>query len=127
MRCRSLGRWGGMSRLPDTSAITMLADGAKWLWEEQRKHQTRAHGVLDIPLVGQVGQVEHFHQGGRVKAHQESCHGLRVLLHPHIVVGEDGVLLTGQWSEVGLPRRLASVCRCGRHQSDKPGFFCTEW
>ena len=26
----------------------MLADGAKWLWEEQRKHLTHAEGVLDI-------------------------------------------------------------------------------
>ena len=39
--CKRLG-------LPDTSAITMLADGAKWLWEEQRKHLTHADGVLDI-------------------------------------------------------------------------------
>ncbi len=39
--CQRLG-------LPDTSAITMLADGAKWLWEEQRKHLTHADGVLDI-------------------------------------------------------------------------------
>ena len=40
-RCKRLG-------LPDTSAITMLADGAKWLWEELRKHLTHADGVLDI-------------------------------------------------------------------------------
>lgn len=39
--CKRLG-------LPDTSAITMLADGAKWLWEEQRKHLTHADGVLDV-------------------------------------------------------------------------------
>jgi hypothetical protein len=39
--CKRLG-------LPDTSAVTMLADGAKWLWEEQRKHLTHADGVLDI-------------------------------------------------------------------------------
>gem|GEM_PF-6056595 len=34
--------------LADTSAITMLADGAKWLWEECRKPLTQADGVLDI-------------------------------------------------------------------------------
>ena len=39
--CKRLGR-------PDTSAITMLADGAKWLWKELRKHLTHADGVLDI-------------------------------------------------------------------------------
>lgn len=39
--CRRLG-------LLDTSSMTMLAGGAKWLWEEQRKHLTHADGVLDI-------------------------------------------------------------------------------
>jgi len=34
--------------LPDASAITVLADGAKWIWEEQRKHLHGADGVLDI-------------------------------------------------------------------------------
>ena len=40
--------WRKRLGLADTSAITMLADGAKWLWEEQRKHLTHADGVLDI-------------------------------------------------------------------------------
>ncbi len=39
--CKRLG-------LQDTSAITVLADGAKWIWEEQRKHLIGAEGVLDI-------------------------------------------------------------------------------
>lgn len=44
------GRWNawcGRLGLLDTSVITMLADGAKWLWEEQRQHLTEAEGVLD--------------------------------------------------------------------------------
>ena len=40
--------WRTRLGLADTSAVTMLADGAKWLWEEQRKHLTHADGVLDI-------------------------------------------------------------------------------
>ena len=40
--------WRKRLGLADTSAITMLADGAKWLWEEQRKHLTHADGVLDV-------------------------------------------------------------------------------
>lgn len=40
--------WRKRLGLADTSSITMLADGAKWLWEEQRKHLTHADGVLDI-------------------------------------------------------------------------------
>jgi hypothetical protein len=44
-------RWKASRRrlgLPDASAITVLADGAKWIWEEQRKHLHGADGVLDI-------------------------------------------------------------------------------
>ena len=40
--------WCQRLKLLDTSAISVLADGAKWIWEEQRKHLTLANGVLDI-------------------------------------------------------------------------------
>lgn len=40
--------WRERLGLADNSSITMLSDGAKWLWEEQRKHLTLADGVLDI-------------------------------------------------------------------------------
>lgn len=40
--------WRKRLRLDDASAITVLADGAKWIWEEQRKHLGGAAGVLDI-------------------------------------------------------------------------------
>ena len=40
--------WRKRLGLPDPSAITVLADGAKWIWEEQRKHLRTAEGVLDI-------------------------------------------------------------------------------
>ena len=40
--------WAKRLGLADISAITQLADGAKWIWEEQRKHLTQADGVLDI-------------------------------------------------------------------------------
>jgi hypothetical protein len=40
--------WRKRLGLPDTSAITVLADGAKWIWEEQRKHLRDAEGVLDV-------------------------------------------------------------------------------
>lgn len=52
--------WRKRLGLVDTSAITMLADGAKWLWEEQRKHLTHADGVLDIFHV-----LEHLTATGR--------------------------------------------------------------
>lgn len=40
--------WRKRLGLPDASAITLLADGAKWIWEEQRKHLSHADGVLDV-------------------------------------------------------------------------------
>jgi len=40
--------WRKRLGLPDASAITVLADGAKWIWEEQRQHLHGADGVLDI-------------------------------------------------------------------------------
>jgi hypothetical protein len=51
-------RWKAWARrlgLFDSSNITLLADGAKWIWEEQRKHLTYAVGVLDI-----YHNLEHF-------------------------------------------------------------------
>ena len=44
----------------DISNITLLADGAKWIWEEKRKHLTHANGVLDI-----FHNLEHFAAAGR--------------------------------------------------------------
>ena len=40
--------WRKRLGLPDASAISVLADGAKWIWEEQRKHLPGAEGVLDV-------------------------------------------------------------------------------
>ena len=56
-------RWNAWSRrlgLFDTSRITLLADGAKWIWEEKRKHLTQAGGVLDI-----FHNLEHFAAASR--------------------------------------------------------------
>ncbi|MEZ6054474.1 MAG: hypothetical protein R3C02_24315 [Planctomycetaceae bacterium] len=47
--------------MADTSAITVLADGARSIWEEQRKHLRDAEGVLDIFHV-----LEHVAQTGKV-------------------------------------------------------------
>jgi hypothetical protein len=50
--CQQFGaRWGAWRKrlgLADTSAVTVLADGAKWIWEQQREHLRDAEGVLDI-------------------------------------------------------------------------------
>jgi len=53
--------WRKRLGLADTSAITVLADGAKWIWEEQRKHLRDADGVLDI-----FHALEHIAATGKV-------------------------------------------------------------
>jgi hypothetical protein len=40
--------WRKRLGLADTSAVSVLADGAKWIWEEQRQHLRDAEGVLDV-------------------------------------------------------------------------------
>ncbi|MEZ5944345.1 MAG: hypothetical protein R3C18_23400 [Planctomycetaceae bacterium] len=40
--------WRKRLGLVDTSAITVVADGAKWIWQQQRQHLPEADGVLDI-------------------------------------------------------------------------------
>lgn len=69
--------WRKRLGLADTSAITVLADGAKWIWEEQRKHLRDADGVLDIFHV-----LEHIAQTAKVlhadpKACEQWCGEVR--------------------------------------------------
>lgn len=52
--------WRSRLGLPDASAITVLADGARWIWEEQVKHLRGSDGVLDI-----FHALEHVYEAGR--------------------------------------------------------------
>lgn len=60
---QSFGRrwhaWRKRLGLADTSAVTVLADGAKWIWEEQRRHLPHAEGLLDV-----YHALEHAAQAG---------------------------------------------------------------
>jgi hypothetical protein len=42
------GRWAGRLGIRDTAKISVLADGASWIWEEAAMHFAGATGVLDI-------------------------------------------------------------------------------
>ena len=57
--------WRKRLGLVDPTAITVLADGAKWIWEEQIKQMPGADGVLDV-----FHALEHVHQAGR-ELHEE--------------------------------------------------------
>ena len=44
-------RWNAWAKrldIRDTSALMVLADGAKWIWEEARQNLVGSQGVLDI-------------------------------------------------------------------------------
>ncbi len=41
-------QWARRLGILDTSNVTVLADGAKWIWEEQQNHLRGASGVLDV-------------------------------------------------------------------------------
>lgn len=42
------GRWAQRLKIRDTSQISVLADGARWIWEETAMHLAGASEVLDI-------------------------------------------------------------------------------
>jgi hypothetical protein len=40
--------WAQRLHIRDTSTVTVLADGAKWIWEEARRNLVGSQGVLDV-------------------------------------------------------------------------------
>jgi hypothetical protein len=66
------GWWRMAARLglPDTSAITVLADGAKWIWNQLAEHLPGVVGVLDIYHASEhLWAAAHAHFGeGRAEA-----------------------------------------------------------
>ncbi len=54
-------QWARRLGILDTSVVTVLADGAKWIWEEQQTHLRGASGVLDI-----YHAIEHIAETSRV-------------------------------------------------------------
>lgn len=80
--CRRLG-------ILDTSNITMLADGAKCIWEEQLKHLPAAEGMLDI-----FHAVEHIAETARTvfgEGTMEATQWLDAVRSIVLAKGEPGV------------------------------------
>lgn len=80
--------WRKRLGLADTSAVTVLADGARWIWEEQGKHLRDADGVLDIFHV-----LEHIAATGKIlhsetAPYQQWCKQARDIL---LKTGYDGI------------------------------------
>lgn len=58
------GRWAQRLGIRDTSQVSVLADGARWIWEETSMHLAGATEVLDI-----------YHALQRVSATAKQLHG----------------------------------------------------
>ena len=76
-------QWARRLGILDTSNVTVLADGAKWIWEEQLNHLRGADGVLDV-----YHAVEHLADAARglfgdgtEEASQWLDESRRILLH----------------------------------------------
>ncbi len=76
--------WRKRLGLGDLSNVTVLADGAKWIWEEQRKHLTHAEGVLDV-----------FHALEHVAATSKELYGETPAATAWTDVGRAALLSTG--------------------------------
>lgn len=75
--------WRKRLGLLDASAITVLADGAKWIWEQQHQHLHGAQGVLDVfhalQHIAALGGVLHPDDPGAATAWLDEAR--RTLLH----------------------------------------------
>jgi hypothetical protein len=94
-------RWKQWTRrlgILDTSNVTVLADGAKWIWEEQQKHLRGATGVLDI-----IHAIEHIAETSRDVFGAETNEALEWLDEGR------GILIAEGWSGISewivMPRR----------------------
>jgi hypothetical protein len=76
--------WRKRLGLPDASAITVLADGAKWIWEEAREHLRGADGVLDI-----------FHAWQHIAATGTALHGAEEVAQAWSDAGRTALLESG--------------------------------
>jgi hypothetical protein len=53
-------QWAARLGVKDTSTITVLADGAKWIWDEARRNLIGSAGVLDV-----YHALEHVHAAAK--------------------------------------------------------------
>jgi hypothetical protein len=91
-------RWAGRLGIRDPSAVTVLADGAEWIWNQARAQLPGAAGLLDIYHAG-----EHLAACGR-ELYGEGADQARAWLDE-----ARAALLAGGWP--GLAERTAAARR----------------
>jgi len=90
------GRWARRLGIHDTAKISVLADGASWIWEEASMHFAGATGVLDI-----YHALEHVADTAKVVYGEETARGQRWMA----AARKD--LLAGGWPALGKRLRVA--------------------
>ncbi len=82
-------QWARRLGILDTSNVTVLADGAKWIWEEQLNHLRGAEGVLDI-----------FHALEHVSDTAKKLYGERTPAATAWTDATRSLLLAGGWNAI---------------------------
>jgi hypothetical protein len=86
---RRWSRWLDRLEIHDTSQLTVLADGARWIWEESALHLAGASEVLDI-----------FHAAEQIAAAAQKIYGEGTNAARVWMERTRGKLLTEGWSGV---------------------------
>jgi hypothetical protein len=108
--------WRKRLGLDDASVLTVLADGAKWIWEEQRNHLSGAAGVLDIyhalehiaatakALHSTPADSEAWTMAARTTLLEQGWTGIETLIRAELSATQDAAeqtALNGLWEYLG--------------------------
>lgn len=100
------GRWAQRLGIHDTATISVLADGARWIWEEVSTHFVGATGVLDI-----YHALEHVADTAKLIYGEETARCRRW------IEAMRNDLLSGGWP--GVSKRLRSTWRRTKKRSHR--------
>jgi len=95
--------WRKRLGLPDASAISVLADGARWIWEEQQNHLHGAEGVLDV-----FHALEHIAEVSKVRHPDDHAAATAWLDQARQVLLEQGWSGIDAFVQQGWPERSAA-------------------
>jgi len=89
--CSRWGRWGKRLGIDDPSEVSVLADGARWIWDRAETAFPGSTGVLDI-----------YHGSEHIAATAKTLYGERSSLAREWTEAGRKALLHGGWSHLNL-------------------------
>jgi hypothetical protein len=112
-------RWAARLGIADAAAVSVLADGAEWIWNQARAQLPGAAGLLDIYHAG-----EHLASCGQ-RLFGEGTAGARAWLE-----GTRAALLVGGWpalaARTAAARRVVRSPAKRRALEELEGYFCRQ-